>query len=129
MQRKAAMKGTSMETDPELRSRLALLVPEGGFYSADELGDASGEDLDALAECYGTRRQQSGVHPGWGRARYLDVAGLGAILGLGLSSFFDATMAVSVAAFIVGGVAGALLLWAMKRRGRRPDASLEQTSG
>jgi len=128
MQRKVATEGTRMETDTELRSRLALRAPEGGFYSADELGDASGDDLDALAECYGTRRQRRGVQPGWRMVRYLDLAGLGAILGLALSSVFDATVAVSFAAFLVGGVAGALFLWAMKRR-ERFEASLGQTSG
>jgi hypothetical protein len=48
------------ETDAELRDRLASLAPEGGFYSAEELGEASGDGLDVLAEYYGTKR--GGVH-------------------------------------------------------------------
>jgi len=43
------------ETDAELRNRLAFLVPDGGFYSAEELGNASGKQLDALRVVYEKR--------------------------------------------------------------------------
>jgi len=44
------------ETDEQLRQRLASLAPDGGHYTAQELGQASGEQLDALAEAHGTKR-------------------------------------------------------------------------
>jgi hypothetical protein len=45
------------ETDDELRNRLTLLLPEGAWYSAEDLGNASSEQLDALAAFYKTKRR------------------------------------------------------------------------
>lgn len=47
------------ETDCQLRSRLAAMLPQGAWYSAEDLGNATGEQLDALAEAAGTKRQDS----------------------------------------------------------------------
>jgi hypothetical protein len=44
------------ETDEQLRQRLAVLAPKGGFYSAQDLGEAGGAELDALAQAAGTKR-------------------------------------------------------------------------
>lgn len=44
------------ETDEELRDRLAVIIPEGGWYSAEDLGNLSGEDLDDFAESHETKR-------------------------------------------------------------------------
>lgn len=44
------------ETDEQLRHRLAVLAPKGGFYSAQDLGEAGGAELDALAQAAGTKR-------------------------------------------------------------------------
>jgi hypothetical protein len=44
------------ETDEQLRQRLAVHAPKGGFYSAQDLGEAGGAELDALAQAAGTKR-------------------------------------------------------------------------
>jgi hypothetical protein len=46
-----------METDEQLRQRLAERVPPGAAYTAEDLGNASGEELDALAARLGTKRE------------------------------------------------------------------------
>lgn len=48
---------TNFETDEQLRDRLILLVPEGAWYTAEEVGESSGAFLDELAYRLGTRRQ------------------------------------------------------------------------
>jgi hypothetical protein len=45
------------ENDYELRGRLCALLPEGAWYSAGDLGNASGEQLDRLATSYKTERR------------------------------------------------------------------------
>jgi hypothetical protein len=46
-----------METDEQLRDRLILLVPEGAWYTAEDIGNASEADLDALAVRLKTERE------------------------------------------------------------------------
>ncbi len=46
-----------LETDEQLRQRLAERVPPGAAYTAEDLGNAYGEELDALAERLGTKRE------------------------------------------------------------------------
>lgn len=44
------------ETDEELRLRLVARLPVGSEYSAEDIWEASGAKLDALAEAEGTKR-------------------------------------------------------------------------
>ena len=53
---------------------------------------------------------------GWTKVRYLDVAGLGVIVGDALSSFFATSPMMSFLAIVAGGAGGALLTWAMRRQ-------------
>lgn len=45
------------ETDYELKDRLCELIPRGAWHTAEDIGNSSGEDLDALAESLGTVRK------------------------------------------------------------------------
>lgn len=46
----------AIETDEQLRDRLCEL-PQVSHYWAEDIGNASGKDLDAIAEVLGTKRQ------------------------------------------------------------------------
>lgn len=46
-----------LETDEELRTRLCKL-PKVGAMWAEDIGNASGEDLEAIAEHFNTERQK-----------------------------------------------------------------------
>lgn len=45
------------ENDSALRERLCSLIPEGAHYTAEEIGEASGAELDTLAIRLGTERR------------------------------------------------------------------------
>jgi xanthine/uracil permease len=62
---------------------------------------------------------------GWKKVRYLDIAGLGAIVVVAISSFFAVTPFLSAAAIAIGATAGTVLTWFMKRRERTHVTALE----
>lgn len=44
------------ESDRDYRERICALLPEGHVHTAEELGDASGEELDAIGSVYNCPR-------------------------------------------------------------------------
>lgn len=46
------------ESDESYRNRIGEKLPEGAWYSAEDLGDANTEQLDALGKFYGVERRQ-----------------------------------------------------------------------
>jgi hypothetical protein len=48
-----------METDEELQNRLITMISDGAWYSAEDIGDARGNDMDNIAEeVYHTSRMR-----------------------------------------------------------------------
>lgn len=45
------------ESDDSYRDRICDALPEGAWYTAEDLRDASGGDLDVLGEAHGVKRQ------------------------------------------------------------------------
>ena len=45
------------ESDEDYRDRIAEALPEGAWYSLEDIRDASGEALDALGESHGVKRK------------------------------------------------------------------------
>ena len=45
------------ESDEDFRDRIADPLPEGAWYSLEDIRDASGEALDALGESHGVKRK------------------------------------------------------------------------
>jgi len=46
-----------LETDEALRQRLCDAIPQGATYTAEDIGTASGEQLDAIAAQYNIKRE------------------------------------------------------------------------
>jgi hypothetical protein len=45
------------ESDDSYRDRICDVIPEGAWYTAEDLRDASGKDLDTLGEAHGVKRR------------------------------------------------------------------------
>ncbi len=46
-----------VEDDDVYRDRIVEVIPEGAVYTAEDLGNASGKELDALGERFAVQRQ------------------------------------------------------------------------
>lgn len=48
-----------IESDEAYRDRILDQIPEGAWYTAEDLSDASGDALDALGKHFGVKRAGS----------------------------------------------------------------------
>jgi hypothetical protein len=57
VQDKSVSEERTRETDNDYRKRIGKCIPKGAWYTAEELGDASGEELDSLGDRYNCKRK------------------------------------------------------------------------
>lgn len=55
--RKRSVSRLIVETDEALRLRLCDAIPQGATYTAEDIGTASGEQLDAIAAQHNVKRK------------------------------------------------------------------------